>query len=113
MALTMAVSLAGCGLAMAQIPYGAGRHRGDVPAEDFATGMKLNFISQPIYLFAICFVKLSVGCSLLRIASTKFYIHLIRGVMAFMLIYTIACFFVRSPTPGSCLHIEPVLTSSL
>ncbi|KAG9249435.1 uncharacterized protein F5Z01DRAFT_631735 [Emericellopsis atlantica] len=93
MALTMMTSLAGCGLAVASVQYGAGRHRGDVPADDFQTGMKLNFISQPTYLFAICFVKLAVGCSLLRIASTKFYTWLISGIMGFMLFYTIACFF--------------------
>merc|ERR1712000_334950 len=93
MALTMLTSLAGCGVAVASIPYGAGRHRGDIPPDDFQTGMKLNFISQPIYLFAICFVKLAVGCSLLRIASTKFYTWLISGIMGFMLFYTIACFF--------------------
>jgi hypothetical protein len=57
-------------------------------------GMKLNFISQPIYLIAICVVKLSVGCALLRIASTKFYRWLILSIMGFMAFYTIGCFFV-------------------
>lgn len=98
MGFTMAVSLAGMGLAIAQVEHGAGQHRGDVPEDIYITGMKLNFVSQPIYLFAICFVKLSVGCSLLRIASTKFYRHLIIGIMGFMLFYTVGCFFVSIRT---------------
>lgn len=58
--------------------------------------MKLNFISQPLYLFAICFVKLSVGFSLLRIASTQVYRNLIIGIMGFMLFYIVGCFFVSA-----------------
>jgi hypothetical protein len=96
MALTMATALAGCALVIAQGQFGAGRHRGDVDPDIYMIGMKLNFISQPTYLFAICFVKLAVGFSLLRIASTKFYRYLIRGIMGFMLFYTIGCFFVST-----------------
>lgn len=96
MAFAMTISLSGMGLAVAQVQYGAGQHRGDVLEDRYVTGLKLNFISQPTYLFAICFVKLSVGCSLLRIASTKTYRYLIIGIMAFMLFYTTGCFFVRS-----------------
>lgn len=43
---------------------------------------KLNFISQPIYLFAICLVKLSIGFFLLRIAVKPFYRRLIIGIMS-------------------------------
>jgi hypothetical protein len=99
MALTMATALAGCALVIAQGQFGAGRHRGDVDPDIYMIGMKLNFISQPTYLFAICFVKLAVGFSLLRIASTKFYRYLIRGIMGFMLFYTIGCFFVSTSFP--------------
>jgi hypothetical protein len=95
----MATALAGCALVIAQGQFGAGRHRGDVDPDIYMIGMKLNFISQPTYLFAICFVKLAVGFSLLRIASTKFYRYLIRGIMGFMLFYTIGCFFVSTSFP--------------
>lgn len=99
MTLTMIVSMCGMGLAIAQVIYGGGRHRGDIDPANYTLGMKLNFISQPVYLFGICFVKLSVGCLLLRIASTKFYRTLTMGVMGCMLFYTIGCFFVRYHPP--------------
>ncbi|RGP65855.1 hypothetical protein FSPOR_7116 [Fusarium sporotrichioides] len=93
MILTMALNWAGEGVIIASVVYGAGKHVGDVDPVIFQKGMKLNFISQPIFLIAICVVKLSVGFALLRIASTKFYRRLICGIMIFMSIYTIGCFF--------------------
>lgn len=38
-----------------------------------------NFMTQLIYIYAICFAKLAVGASLLRIASTKFWKYTILG----------------------------------
>jgi hypothetical protein len=93
MLFTMAISLVGLGLTIGQVMYGAGRHRGDVDPAIYEYGMKLNFIGQPTYLYAICFVKLAVGSSLLRIASTKAYRWTIMGIMGFMLFYTVGCFF--------------------
>ncbi|KAL7765398.1 hypothetical protein ACKLNR_003314 [Fusarium oxysporum f. sp. zingiberi] len=93
MIFTIALSWAGQGVIFAQLAYGGGKHIGDVDPDVYMTGMKLNFISQPIFLIAICIVKLSVGCALLRIASTKFYKWLILSIMIFMSIYTIGCFF--------------------
>ncbi|KAI9163138.1 integral membrane [Paramyrothecium foliicola] len=89
MIMTMAISIAGAAVALASCKYGAGKHIGDIPIEDRTIGLKLNFISQPIYLIGICTVKLSVGASLLRIASTKFYRTLILSIMGFITFYTI------------------------
>lgn len=97
MALTIITSLVGFGFVVAQVYHGAGQHRGELDDATYSRGMKLNFIAQPIYLFAICFVKLSVGASLLRIATTKFYRYLILFIMGFMLFFTIGCFFVSLP----------------
>lgn len=94
MILTLAMDWAGQGVIFAQVAHGAGRHKGDVDPAVYMIGMKLNFISQPIFLIAICVVKLSVGCALLRISSTKFYRTLILSIMCFMSFYTIGCFFV-------------------
>ncbi|KAJ9419488.1 hypothetical protein FOXG_16067 [Fusarium oxysporum f. sp. lycopersici 4287] len=93
MILSMALAWAGQSVIFGQLANGAGRHIGDVDPDIYMKGMKLNFISQPIYLIAICVVKLSVGCALLRIASTKFYRWLILSIMGFMAFYTIGCFF--------------------
>jgi hypothetical protein len=94
MTLTMAFSIVGFALTVVQANNGAGRHRGDVPPDTYQYGLFINFVFQPIYLFAICFVKLAVGAALMRIANEKVYKRLIMGVMGFMLFYTIACFFV-------------------
>lgn len=65
-----------------------------ISPEQFKLGFKLNFITQPIYLFAICVVKMSVGFFLLRIATTPFYRRTIQSIMVFMAVYTTVCFFV-------------------
>ncbi|KAH8887134.1 hypothetical protein GQ53DRAFT_726509 [Thozetella sp. PMI_491] len=93
MATAMAISVAGQCVIIPEIYYGAGKHLGDIPPENIPTGMKLNFITQPIYLINICVVKLAVGAALYRIASSKLYKYSIIGVMAFMSFYTIACVF--------------------
>ncbi|KAL1841475.1 hypothetical protein VTJ49DRAFT_7030 [Mycothermus thermophilus] len=81
------------GIVIGSVHHGAGRHMGDIEPSDIMMGMKLNFISQILYLFGICFVKLAVGAMLLRIASVGFYKRLIIGVMIFMSVYTVGCFF--------------------
>lgn len=43
--------------------------------------MKLNFITQPIYLAGICMVKISVGFFLLRIAVRPMFRRLIISIM--------------------------------
>jgi hypothetical protein len=92
--LTAVCSIVGLAVTIVQTRYGAGKHRGDVPPDDYEYGLLVNFVNQPIYLFAICFVKLAVGAALMRIATKQLYRRLILGVMVFMLIYTIGCFFV-------------------
>lgn len=94
MTSAMAISVAAVGVVIAECAYGAGRHIGDVDPAVYMIGNKLNFITQPMYLIDICVVKLAVGASLLRIASTKFYKVLIISVMGFMAFYTAGCFFV-------------------
>ncbi|KAF2197866.1 hypothetical protein GQ43DRAFT_494825 [Delitschia confertaspora ATCC 74209] len=94
MILTMATvrCIAGQGVIIPEVYYGAGRHINHIPPEHVPLGLKYNYITQPIFLWAICFLKLSIGCFLLRIASTPFYRRTIIGVMAFMALYTFACF---------------------
>lgn len=92
--LTVACSIVGFALTVVQANNGAGRHRGDVPPDIYQYGMFINFINQPMYLFAICFAKLAVGSALMRIATQKIYKYVIGAIMAFTLFYTIACFFV-------------------
>ncbi|KAL6710095.1 hypothetical protein ACN47E_009886 [Coniothyrium glycines] len=92
MLFAMALCIAGQIVIIPQVHYGAGRHIEYIEPTDFMNALKLNFISQPIYLFAIALVKISVGFFLLRIAVQPFYRRLIIGIMAFMAIYTCGCF---------------------
>ncbi|KAJ4983126.1 integral membrane family protein [Stagonosporopsis vannaccii] len=89
----MVLCIVGQIIIIPEVHYGAGRHVQYIDPADFAIGYKLNFITQPIYLFAICLVKISVGFFLLRIAVHSAYRRLIIGIMLFMGIYTIGCFF--------------------
>ncbi|KAF6808452.1 integral membrane family protein [Colletotrichum plurivorum] len=86
----MATSIAGVAFVVSSVHYGAGRHAGDIDPHDFVIGMKLNFVSQELYLAGICLVKLSVGFSLLRVATKKIHKRVIASIMAFMAAYTIA-----------------------
>ncbi|KAF0321073.1 integral membrane protein [Colletotrichum asianum] len=94
MTFAMAIAVAGEGVLITQVRHGVGRHTGDVDlAIDYPIAMKMSFVSQPLFLSALCLVKLAVGSSLLRIASKKLYTRIIIGIMIFMTAYTIACIF--------------------
>ncbi|KAI1136431.1 hypothetical protein F5Y05DRAFT_108158 [Hypoxylon sp. FL0543] len=92
MLAAMLLSLVGMGIVIAQVQYGAGRHAAYLDPEVNRTGLKLNFISQPIYLWAIPMVKMSVGFFLIRISPSVVYKRIIQGVMIFLMAYTFACF---------------------
>jgi hypothetical protein len=79
--LINAQCIAGQCLVIPQVHYGAGKHVDYIDPDDFVAGLRLNLISQPVFLFAICFVKISVGFFLLRIAVGRFYRRLIIGIM--------------------------------
>ncbi|TDZ32628.1 hypothetical protein CTRI78_v011759 [Colletotrichum trifolii] len=94
MTLAMAIAVAGQGVIVAQVRHGVGKHTGDVDlVTDYPVAMMMSFISQPLYLSALCLMKLAVGSSLLRIASKKLYKNIIICIMVFMTAYTIACIF--------------------
>ncbi|KAF1975454.1 hypothetical protein BU23DRAFT_458233 [Bimuria novae-zelandiae CBS 107.79] len=93
MSFAMLLCITGACIVIPQVRLGAGRHVGNIPPKDFQIAFKLNFVTQPIYLIAICVVKLSVGFFLLRIAILPLYRRAIQGIMAFMGFYTLGCFF--------------------
>lgn len=103
MCFAMLCCLAGIGIVIESVNYGAGRHRGDIDQDDFIFGSLLNFISQPLYLWVIFFVKLAIGFSLLRIATEKFYRILIISIMTFMGVYTVGCFLVSMRNWWRCV----------
>ena len=82
--MAIAFSISGEGVVWGSVVNRAGRHLGDIPLRNLGTGLKLNFISQALYLTAICLVKLTVGAMLLRIASVPFYKRLVVCLMVFV-----------------------------
>lgn len=91
MIAAMALSLGGMGVVIASVEYGAGRHAAYLDADVNRLGLKLNFVSQPIYLWAIPLVKVSVGFFLMRIAPSIYYKRILQGVMTFLMAYTFVC----------------------
>lgn len=55
-------------------------------------GLKINFVGQSVYLWAIPAVKMSIGLFLLRIAPNKGYRRVLQAVMVFTMVYTLFCF---------------------
>ncbi|KAF2270940.1 hypothetical protein CC78DRAFT_610986 [Lojkania enalia] len=92
MIVAMCMVIAGVGVIIPEVQLGAGRHIQHISPEDFMEAYKLNYVTQPIFLFAICIVKESIGFFLLRVAVTPFYRRLIIGIMIFMGLYTFGCF---------------------
>ncbi|KAK0752753.1 hypothetical protein B0T18DRAFT_310225, partial [Schizothecium vesticola] len=91
MTLAVALSVSGQGIVWGSVVNGAGRHMGDIPLENLGAGLKLNFISQAIYLVAICIVKLAVGAMLLRIASVAIYKVITKSLMGFQAVWSTMC----------------------
>lgn len=87
-----ALSVTGMGIIIPEVENGAGRHFAYLDPAKATIGLKLNFVSQPIYLWAITVVKISIALFLLRIAPTKFYKKFLVGAIAFLIVYTFACF---------------------
>ncbi|KAF8858680.1 hypothetical protein BDZ45DRAFT_651041 [Acephala macrosclerotiorum] len=88
----MLLSLVGIGIVIPEVQNGAGRHIAYIEPAKAKLGLELNFITQPLYLWAITIVKCSIALFLLRIAPTKFFRRLLWGIMIFLIVYTFAAF---------------------
>ncbi|KAF9637830.1 putative integral membrane family protein [Lasiodiplodia theobromae] len=93
MCIAALLSIIGMIIVIFEVQNGGGRHRQYVEPNVFSTGMYLNFLTQPIYLFIALFVKESVGFFLLRITGGVKYRILIISIMVVLAVYTVACFF--------------------
>jgi hypothetical protein len=80
------------GVIIPEVMNGAGRHIAYLDPAKASVGLKLNFVTQPIYLWAITIVKISIALFLVRIAPNKFYKRLLWGIIAFLFVYTTVCF---------------------
>lgn len=68
--------------------HGGGRHVAHLDPEEVKIGLKLNFVTQPVYLIATTASKVSIALFLLRIASDKGWKRFLWGLLGFMILYT-------------------------
>ncbi|KAI0165292.1 hypothetical protein GGR52DRAFT_585325 [Hypoxylon sp. FL1284] len=92
MIAAMGLSLAGLGVIVTSVEYGAGRHAAYLDTDMNRLGLFFNFVSQPLYLWAIPMVKMSAGLFLLRISPNIYHRRILQGFMTFVMAYTLFSF---------------------
>ncbi|KAF3343320.1 hypothetical protein VDGL01_10340 [Verticillium dahliae] len=84
MIVAMAVMFAEMMVILPQVGYGAGRHVEFIePKSNVVKGLRLNFVTQPLCLVALCLTKVSVGLFLLRMTTSHGFKKFILVVMVF------------------------------
>lgn len=74
-----------------QVAFGAGRHVQYIePPSNITNGLRLNFVTQPLCLLALCLTKISVGTLLLSIKPFLIYKRIFQGLIAFAVVSSIA-----------------------
>lgn len=76
-----------------QVQNGGGHHAADLSPHQRMMSQKYQYVAQPMFLWTICFIKLSIATFLLRISPPQGYRRAILGVAIVLGIYTFACFF--------------------
>ncbi|KAH9209204.1 hypothetical protein DL95DRAFT_428306 [Leptodontidium sp. 2 PMI_412] len=92
MLVAMALSLSAMCIIIPEVQNGAGRHIAYLEPATASMGLKLNYASQHFFLWGIALVKVSIALFLLRISATQFYTRMLKGTIAFLIIYTFMCF---------------------
>ncbi|KAG7129156.1 hypothetical protein HYQ45_011577 [Verticillium longisporum] len=84
MIVAMAVMFAEMMVIISQVGYGAGRHVEFIePKSNVVEGLRLNFVTQPLCLIALCLTKVSVGLFLLRMTPSARFRKFILGMVIF------------------------------
>lgn len=90
-----ALSLIGFAIIIPEMHYGGGRHMfhiitsPDLGPAALILALKLNFVTQFTYVFALSFVKVSIGLFLLRLTPSGVYRKVIWGIIGFVAFYTL------------------------
>jgi hypothetical protein len=72
------------GVIVPEVRYGGGRHAAYIdPPSNITVGLHYNYITQPLCLISVFFVKLGVGFFLLRLTPSINFKRFIWGTMAF------------------------------
>ncbi|KAM0323157.1 hypothetical protein ACHAQA_009007 [Verticillium albo-atrum] len=87
MMAAMAVIFAEMMVIIPQVGYGAGRHVQYIkPESNIVKGLRLNFVTQPLCLIALCLTKVSVGLFLLRMTPSAKFRYFIWGTIIFTIL---------------------------
>lgn len=78
---TKPLSLINACLAYAAISYGWGRPFITLSPENYTKTMKLQFAVQTTWIFTLCFVRLSVACSLLRFGTDLWWRYTLYAII--------------------------------
>ncbi|KAF8860532.1 hypothetical protein BDZ45DRAFT_619535, partial [Acephala macrosclerotiorum] len=70
------------------VHYGIGQHNADLTLEQISQALKYIMFTEPIYVLATLFIKLSVGILLLRIAAFSMYRYILWVSMVIMTIWS-------------------------
>jgi hypothetical protein len=69
-----------------EVRLGGGRHAAYIdPPSNIPKGLKMNFVTQPLFMIAITLIKFSIGFFLLKLAVVPTYSHIIKFSMAITL----------------------------
>lgn len=66
-----------------EVRLGAGRHAAYIdPPSNIVAGLRMNFVTQPMFIIAVTLIKISIGFYLLRLAISHTYSVIIKVNMA-------------------------------
>ncbi|KAF2277766.1 uncharacterized protein EI97DRAFT_449213 [Westerdykella ornata] len=106
------LSLINACLAYAAISHGWGRPFMTLSEADYKTTMKLQFALQTTWIFTLCFVRLSVACSLLRFGTDlwwRYTLYILMGLqVAISSSWVVIQFGQCKPISSNWEHVKDV-----
>ncbi|KAH7026740.1 uncharacterized protein B0I36DRAFT_424370 [Microdochium trichocladiopsis] len=69
------------GFSTAGVTYGTGRHRSDLPVEDYETAMRCWWFCYLFYALTMIISKISIGCFLIRLITKRLQKWIVYGAM--------------------------------
>jgi hypothetical protein len=79
-------------LIIGQVHFGTGRYGAYLPPEDLKQSLLLVFISRPVYIWGLCFIKVSITLCLLRFSPSKAFTSFLLLCLAFLIMIALIYF---------------------
>ncbi|KXJ91809.1 hypothetical protein Micbo1qcDRAFT_57932 [Microdochium bolleyi] len=103
------------------ITYGTGRHRADLPVENYEAGMRCWWFCYLFYALTMITSKVSIGCFLIRLITTKIQRWIVYGAMGISVlagaVFFVVTIFQCSPVSyfwferqtGTCIPADVII----